>query len=104
MQERDEPQPIPGQSLRLSASGFAFDSGYQTVTDAQGRFAFENVPPGSVTISRLVKLGARAYTFSHGMNVLVQPGGDHDRHVGRNGCRLFRYTGIQENYGSSETV
>lgn len=62
-------------SLDMSKSGiyFNFESTIHT-TDAEGRFAFENVPAGTVSIVRLVRVSANSRSLSHSIPVVVQPG------------------------------
>jgi hypothetical protein len=66
-----------GQELMLSspAIGINFDIGStQQTTDASGRFAFENVPAGTLSISRLVRTSSKSRAYSHRTEVVVAPG------------------------------
>ena len=66
-----------GQELFLSSQGsglyFDFESMKQS-TDAQGNFAFENVPAGTFNIVRLVKTSPRSWRHSHSTSVTVVAG------------------------------
>jgi hypothetical protein len=47
---------------------------YQAVTDSNGSFVLEHVPPGEARISRSIKISDRIRTFSHSMSVEVKAG------------------------------
>ena len=47
---------------------------YHTVTDAQGRFEFDHVPPGKLQISSRTKLGSSSWQNDPLQQVTVQPG------------------------------
>ena len=72
-------RPWVGQELMLGDPGFAnqvnYDwSAYKVTTDADGRFAFDYVPPGQRQIVRLVKMTERSWSHSHIQPVTVAPG------------------------------
>lgn len=66
-----------GQELTLNfpSSGvyFEFESTTQT-TDSAGRFTFDKVPAGKVSLVRLVKTSSRSRAHSHRKEVVVAPG------------------------------
>ncbi|HET6427530.1 MAG TPA: carboxypeptidase-like regulatory domain-containing protein, partial [Phycisphaerae bacterium] len=47
---------------------------YQAVTDGQGRFRFDHVPPGDVRISRYVKISRTTLSNSHHRYLALAPG------------------------------
>jgi hypothetical protein len=47
---------------------------YQAVTDSNGNFVLEHVPPGEATISRSIRISDRASRYSHSMSVNVKAG------------------------------
>jgi RNA polymerase sigma factor (sigma-70 family) len=47
---------------------------FQTSTDAEGRFAFDDVPPMEVTLAWMIPTGGGGARYSHGMPVDVRPG------------------------------
>lgn len=66
-----------GQELLLNSPNgeIYFDFGTtKHITDAQGRFTFEDVPAGTVSIVRLVKISPKSSSFSHRTDVVVTPG------------------------------
>lgn len=66
-----------GQEVLLGSpgGGISFDlAGYKAAVDANGHFAFEKVPPGALSIVRLVKTTARSWEHSHSTPVTVTPG------------------------------
>jgi hypothetical protein len=70
--------PAAGQEVLLTSPPgmgmyFDFDSSKQT-SDAQGRFTFENVPAGTVSIVRLVRNSSRSWMHSHRKDVTVTAG------------------------------
>jgi len=46
----------------------------QPETDKEGRFAFQKVPPGQVSLIRLVPMSANSWTHAPQTNLVVQPG------------------------------
>lgn len=65
-----------GQELTLnSANGVSLDfNTTKQTTDADGRFAFENIPAGTYTLIRLIKTAAGSWTHSHNTEVVVTGG------------------------------
>jgi hypothetical protein len=47
---------------------------YQAVTDSDGNFVLEHVPPGEARISRSIKISDRISTYSHSMSVDIKAG------------------------------
>ena len=77
-------KPAPGQKVRLeaeehtltpgeSAIGFS-EKTSSTVTDSQGRFVFESVPPGQRMLCRVVPLATNSWTYAAHTPVNVLPG------------------------------
>ena len=69
--------PGAGQELFLSSqtSGLYFEfESMKQATDAQGNFAFENVPSGTFNIVRLIKTSPRSWRHSHSTPVIVTAG------------------------------
>lgn len=72
--------PVVNETVRLgidnatdhSNTRIVFD--YQAVTDSNGTFVFERVPPGQVRISRLIPINNRMKRFGHSMNVEAKAG------------------------------
>jgi RNA polymerase sigma factor (sigma-70 family) len=73
--------PVTNQAVNV---GFGFVSGqddlipfdYNTTTDAEGRFRFTHVQPGTHRVQRLIKFykgQTGAIGFSHGENITVRP-------------------------------
>lgn len=69
-------QPKAGQQFNLSSPNAAvfFDFADRQTTDADGKFIFENVPPGDLALIRMVQNGARSWAHSHRTDVTVKPG------------------------------
>ncbi|MCW5559026.1 MAG: carboxypeptidase regulatory-like domain-containing protein, partial [Verrucomicrobiae bacterium] len=85
-----EGRPAAGVELLLTSSGsprLSFQS-YQVVTDTEGRFVWDHVPPGRRTIVWLVKNGSRSWSHSHGKEVEVPPGKTAVVELGRTGTTL----------------
>lgn len=84
-------QPGAGKDLILtftaSGLGSSWDA-YKRTTDAQGRFTFDNVPPGEVNIQRLIKQGENSWGFSDSTSVTVKPGETAQVSLGDNGAVL----------------
>ncbi len=69
--------PASGYLLRFSPSlrGLPTDyDSFNTTTDEQGGFTFEQLPPGEGQIYRLVKAGANSTAYSHGTTARIEPG------------------------------
>lgn len=69
--------PGAGQEVLLSSpdSGVHFDfSTTKQTANAEGRFTFENVPAGKVSIVRLIKTTSSSWMHSHRTDVVVKPG------------------------------
>jgi protocatechuate 3,4-dioxygenase beta subunit len=70
-------EPRPGQELYLTGrdSGISFDfNRYKVVSDAEGKFAFDRVPPGTVSVVRLIKTSSHSWQHSHAQEVQVRGG------------------------------
>jgi hypothetical protein len=72
-------RPKSGERLTIgapkeAAGGNMHFNDHSSTTDAEGRFAFEKVPPGEVSVIRLVPLSKNSWTHSHGTSVTVQSG------------------------------
>ncbi len=62
-------------SAAFEESRLHFDGeSYRARTDAEGRFAFDQVPPGPQRVVRLIPVGPRSQMYSHGTEVDVIPG------------------------------
>jgi RNA polymerase sigma factor (sigma-70 family) len=62
-------------TLELLPGSLTFaHQGYKALSDTQGRFVFERVPPGKLSILRLVKTGTNSWSHSHKTEVVVAPG------------------------------
>jgi hypothetical protein len=69
--------PGAGQEVLLSSpnSGVHFDFATTKQTaNAEGRFTFENVPAGTVSIVRLIKMTSGSWRHSHRTDVVITPG------------------------------
>jgi peroxiredoxin/uncharacterized GH25 family protein len=87
------PKPGAGETMHLGvespdqAPGAAprpwFDS--SATADAQGRYAFERVPPGKVFVARQIKLSERSTGYSHTVTAEVKPGATAHLDVGGTG-------------------
>ncbi|MBN1973181.1 MAG: redoxin domain-containing protein [Sedimentisphaerales bacterium] len=55
-------------------NGINYYSNYETITDENGKFAFERVIPGQALVCRKVRLTERSYTYSHCKRVEIIPG------------------------------
>jgi hypothetical protein len=50
-----------------------FDS-HRVTSDAEGKFAFEKIPPGEGQIVRLIKISPNSWMHSHNTSVSIEPG------------------------------
>jgi len=85
-----EGRPAAGVELLLTSSGspmLELES-YQVVTDTEGRFVWDQVPPGRRTIVWLVKTGPRSSSHSYGKEIEVPPGKITTVELGRTGSIL----------------
>lgn len=70
-------QPLAGEEFLLGLSPMGLQADFnlhRVMTDAQGRFVFEQVPPGNVAVVRLIKAGPRSWTHGLQTPVRVEPG------------------------------
>jgi protocatechuate 3,4-dioxygenase beta subunit len=70
-------QPLAGEEflLGLSPMGLQVDFNlHRVMTDAQGRFVFEQVPPGNVAVVRLIKSAPTSWSHGQQTAVQVEPG------------------------------
>jgi uncharacterized GH25 family protein len=70
-------EPAPGKELLVSFQDSVISTdfnGFKRTTDDKGAFTFEKVPPGDISIVRLVKTTPNSWTHSYGKNVYVAPG------------------------------
>jgi len=69
-------EPGGGQELQLNSQNVWVSFQGETsrvTTDAEGRFVFEKIPAGTVSIVRLVKTSAQSWSHSHRAEVVVAP-------------------------------
>jgi hypothetical protein len=82
-------QPGAGKDLMLTLGdigvGTDWDS-YKRTTDEQGAFTFEKVPPGEVSIARLIKTSENSWSHSDSTPVTVKPGETTPVTLGDNGA------------------
>jgi hypothetical protein len=84
-------QPVTGQEFALSMRdrGISFDwRQYKTTTDENGRFTFDQVPPGAALVERLVSMAPNSWTHSYGADVTVLPGQAAQVALGDSGASL----------------
>lgn len=70
---------VPAVNEVIMASGVKFPQAlwpvhlrkFETQTDPAGFFSFDRLPPGEVTLQRKVAVGVQAWSYSHGMNFMV---------------------------------
>jgi len=70
-------EPAAGKDLMvdLKIPGVSTDwDNFKTTTDDQGAFSFGKVPPGEVSIVRLIQTSLHSWTHSYEKNVVVEPG------------------------------
>ncbi|MCC7376755.1 MAG: carboxypeptidase regulatory-like domain-containing protein [Verrucomicrobiales bacterium] len=70
-------QPQVGEEFLLGLSPMGLQADFnlhRVTTDAQGRFVFEQVPPGNVTVVRLIKTTPTSWTYGQQTPVQVEPG------------------------------
>lgn len=82
-------RPAEGEEfvLSLTALGVAADfQTHRTTTDGQGRFVFDNVPPGEVGVIRLVKTTPSSWAYGMETPVSVPSGGTARLTVGDGGA------------------
>src|SRR5262245_56528337 len=68
--------PVAGHEFSFSlSSGISPDfNAFKSVTDAEGRFSFDDLPAGEVTIVRFVQTQPNMWMHSHSTDVSVQSG------------------------------
>jgi hypothetical protein len=84
-------QPVAGQEFTLSMRDptISFDSGqYKATADENGRFTFDQVPPGGIQVVRLVSMAPKSWTHSYGADVTVLPGQTAQVALGDSGATL----------------
>jgi RNA polymerase sigma factor (sigma-70 family) len=82
-------QPIAGQEFALRDTDVSFAwSQYKATTDENGRFIFEQVPPGECRIIRLVKESDNGWAHRYGADVKVSPGKTAQVALGDSGATL----------------
>jgi uncharacterized GH25 family protein len=84
-------EPAAGKDLMvdLSIPGVSTDwDSFKTTTDDQGAFNFDKVPPGEVTIVRLIQTSSNSWTHSYGKAVVVEPGKTTQVSLGDSGAVL----------------
>jgi hypothetical protein len=84
-------QPVTGQEFALSMRdrGISFDwRQYKTTTDENGRFTFDQVPPGAALVERLESMAPNSWTYSYGADVTVLPGQTAQVALGDSGASL----------------
>ncbi len=82
-------QPIAGQEFTLRETDVSFAWGqYKVSTDENGRFIFEQVPPGEGRIIRLVKGSDNGWAHHYGADVNVLPGQTAQVALGDTGATL----------------
>jgi hypothetical protein len=84
-------QPVAGQEFTLSMRDptISFDSGqYKATADENGRFTFDQVPPGGIQVVRLVSRAPKSWTHSYGADVTVLPGQTAQVALGDSGATL----------------
>jgi hypothetical protein len=84
-------QPAAGQNFTLSMRhrGILFDwSQYNVTTDDDGRFTFEQVPPGAGQVERLVDMDPNSRAHRYGADVTVLPGQTAQVALGDSGATL----------------
>jgi hypothetical protein len=67
-------EPASGKELLFQLPGIITASSYMVTTDDQGRFTFDQVPPGKCAIVRRVMTTPKSWTYSHSTDVMVEPG------------------------------
>lgn len=70
-------EPAVGEEFVLGLGGIGLHAdfnSYKATTDAQGRFALENVPAGEVTVVRLVRMGPGTWRHALETSVTVESG------------------------------
>jgi hypothetical protein len=82
-------QPVAGQEFTLRDADVSFVwSQYKATTDENGRFIFEQVPPGECRIIRLVKESDNGWAHRYGADVKVFPGQTAQVALGDSGATL----------------
>jgi beta-lactamase regulating signal transducer with metallopeptidase domain/protocatechuate 3,4-dioxygenase beta subunit len=69
--------PLAGEEFLLGLSPMGLQADFnlhRVTTDAQGRFVFEQVPPGNVAVIRLIKTAPTSWSHSQQTPVQVEPG------------------------------
>jgi peroxiredoxin len=72
--------PAANETVRLGfdrpydRSAPRISNNYQAVTDSNGTFVLEHVPPGQARISRSIRISDRRSVYSHSMSLETKPG------------------------------
>jgi beta-lactamase regulating signal transducer with metallopeptidase domain len=70
-------QPLAGEEFLLGLSPMGLQADFnlhRVMTDAQGRFVFEQVPHGNVTVVRLIKTAPTSWSHGQQTPVQIEPG------------------------------
>ncbi|MBL9129179.1 MAG: carboxypeptidase regulatory-like domain-containing protein [Verrucomicrobiales bacterium] len=82
-------RPVAGDEFLLLLSDLGVETDFQTqraASDGQGRFVFENVPPGDIVVVRLVKTTANSWAYGAHIRVSVPAGGTAHLAIGDQGA------------------
>jgi hypothetical protein len=84
-------QPAAGKDLMMNMNipniGTDWDS-FKATTDDQGAFSFDQVPPGDISIVRLIQTSPNSWQHSYGKNVHVDPGQTVQVTIGDDGATI----------------
>jgi protocatechuate 3,4-dioxygenase beta subunit len=99
----------PGRGLdllyTLTDRGLSTDfEGYKSTTDDQGHFTIEKIPPGKGSIVRLVQTQPNSWTWSHGTDVIVEPGKTTRVTLGTSGALLHGHARFENAPDESESL
>jgi hypothetical protein len=63
-------------------------SSYKATSDEHGRFRLDHIPPGEVSVVRLIPMGGGGFSHSHHTSVTVQPGQTSTVRLGEDGALI----------------
>ncbi|MGC3961504.1 MAG: carboxypeptidase-like regulatory domain-containing protein [Verrucomicrobiota bacterium] len=99
--------PSEGQEFMFSLMNIGVSpdwESYRTKSDADGKFAFEKIPPGEGQVVRLIKMNPNSWMHSHNTSVTVESGKTARVSFGEEGAVIKGQVRIEVPPGEGEVI